>query len=263
MERKLGEPIEVEVRAVRCSADLFRSLAVDPTTLHLLRAEPFSIVILNPDIRPAEQLSAWVRNYEDGHEIVAIRDLTCREEKRLRIRLAYGLLQHEQNALLELTLQSAPDSTYCAGVRAVHHESFAVRMGFVAGTARRLVQEHQGSTSRAKGSLSSVEDLAPELYPGTLDQNHDTALLSAERAIRRLPASSRNRLMERYVDGFSWAEIAEKHKVTAVKARQDNSRLMTELARAFVPSNEKVGARAVPRVVKWLKEMLPRILERG
>jgi hypothetical protein len=193
--------------------------------------------------------------------ITVIQDLTCREEKRLPIPVAYELLKHEQNALLELTPQAAPELAYCAGVRAVHHESFAIRMGFVAGTARRLVLEHRGAIGNAS-EVSSVEELVPERYPAAVDQNHDAALLSAERAIRRLPAASRNQLIERYVDGLSWAEIARKRKVTEVKARQDDSRLMKELAKAFVPLNVEVGKQAVPRVVKWLKEMLPRVLER-
>jgi hypothetical protein len=261
MERKLGQPMEIEVRAVRCSAEFFRSLGVDPTALHLLRAEPFSIVVLHPDIRPPGQLRAWLRDHDDDRVITVIQDLTCREEKRLPIPVAYELLKHEQNALLELTPQAAPELAYCAGVRAVHHESFAIRMGFVAGTARRLVLEHRGAIGNAS-EVSSVEELVPERYPAAVDQNHDAALLSAERAIRRLPAASRNQLIERYVDGLSWAEIARKRKVTEVKARQDDSRLMKELAKAFVPLNVEVGKQAVPRVVKWLKEMLPRVLER-
>jgi hypothetical protein len=268
LERKLREPMEFSVDSVRCEpAERPRLDGFEAQVMHLLRAEPYAIVVRHPDFEVSMTFRAELHGADDGGEAVLIRNIACTQERRVAIGLAYRALRHEQEALVEVTpedevkLEDKVASDYYARVKAVCHESFAIRMGFVTATARNIVFEHRRREGR-EGNLSHLDDLPSWKEPGRRDEGQDAALLALKRSIRRLPATQRARLRERYIEGRAWSEIAQTRGASEVKVRKEDSRLMEGLADAFVLGVAEAPKGAAARVVKWLKEMLPLILER-
>jgi hypothetical protein len=262
MERKLGESMEFVVdKVLYAPEERLPMQAIELTALHLLRREPFAIVVRHPDLRSAPRYCGRLRDMADGSEVATLNELACVEDKGVPIPLPYDSLRHEQDALVILVPDDVGELAYYCGVRAVRHESLAIRMGFLVATARNMAREH-ARAGRKWRVLSPLEDLAPGNFPGRADNSHDAALLAAIQLVRRLPKRLHEQLVERYVDGLSWSEIAKRRKATEVKVRQDDSRTLRKLAQPFVATQPEARPGAVSRVVKWLKEMLPRILER-
>jgi hypothetical protein len=262
LERKLREPLEFSVDSVRCDpAHRVQLDAIEAEVMHLLRAEPFAIIVCHADFEASSTFCASLHDIEDGGEIVTCSSLPCMQERLVAIRLAYGALRHEEEAFLELSPAGHITWLYYARVKAICHESFAIRMGFLTSAARKIVLKHSFK-ERKERDLTRLADLPPWREPGRRDSGQDVALLAAKRAIKRLPKDLLAQLRQRYIEGRAWSEIAQLRGVTEVKVRKDDSRLMEKLAEAFVAGVPEAPKGALPRVVKWLKEMLPQILER-
>ncbi len=160
MERKLGESMEFVVDKVLCAPEERLGMqAIELTALHLLRREPFAIVVRHRDLRSVPRYRGRLRDMEDGSEVATVTELACVEDKGVPIPLPYETLRHEQNALVILATDDDGGLAYYSGVRAVRHESFAIRMGFLVATARTMAREH-ARAGRKWRDLSYLEDLA-------------------------------------------------------------------------------------------------------
>src|SRR5580692_6975794 len=93
LERKLREPLEFSVDSVRCDpAQRVQLDAIEAEVMHLLRAEPFAIIVCHADFEASSTFCASLHDIEDGGEIVTCSSLPCMQERLVAIRLAYGAL---------------------------------------------------------------------------------------------------------------------------------------------------------------------------
>lgn len=262
MEKKLREPVEFVVDKVLCrAAESGQTPLPESTVLHLLRAVPFYILVRHSELQSSRKFCARLLNLEDGTEVLGVPDLSCAEDGNLPIQLAYPTFRHEQHVRVELLPEGDAAYAYAAHVQAIRHESFEIRMGFVASTARYIARDHLRARKKER-DLTPLEDLPPWGHASPVDPGQDIEFLSAKRAVGTLPRELRAQLAQRYVKGLSWSEIAGLRNVTEVKVRKDDSRVLNRLSEAIVASKPGAPEGAVPRVVRWLKEMLPTILER-
>jgi hypothetical protein len=262
LERKLSEPMEFRVDGVQCEpAERAQLGALKTEVIHLLRPEPFAILVRHADFEPSSNFCARLRDTKNGAEVVTISRIPCGQDQRVPIRLAYRALDHEQDAFVELSRDGDIAPPYCVRVKAVCHESFAVRMGFVVSTARNIVLNHCGKDFEDR-NLTRLDDLPYWRQPGRRDDGQDVALLALKSAIKLLPRGLQTRLRQRYIEGLSWSEIAQLLGMSEAQVRKEDSRLMEKLAGAFVSSVPAAPKGALARVVRWLKEMMHQVLER-
>jgi hypothetical protein len=258
IEKKLREPLEFDVAAV--AADRGRVPVLERTAMHLLRPESFAITVGHAEFRSSQRFGVQLRNLADGSDIISFPDLSCGESKSASIRLAYDALRHEQDVLLELIPEGEGRIAFYARVLPVRHESFQVRMGFVAKSARYIACAHLRAARKGRAVLP-LEDLPPAQHPGRLDPRQDIAWLTAKREIERLPKELLAELLQRQGSTLSWAEIARLREASEVTLRKGDSRTFQRLIKAFFAGQSGVTRGMMRGAVKWLKDMLPQILE--
>jgi DNA-directed RNA polymerase specialized sigma24 family protein len=66
-------------------------------------------------------------------------------------------------------------------------------------------------------------------------------------------------MFRHYVDGCSWAEIAEEFAASEDTVKKNVSRALIKVSDAILAGETEATKGAEGRVVRWLKEMLPRI----
>jgi RNA polymerase sigma factor (sigma-70 family) len=131
-------------------------------------------------------------------------------------------------------------------------------MGFLASSARNLALEH---ARRRRGPRAlSIEELPTADIPAPGDEaRQQVAVLIARRAIDSFPATLRKQMFRHYVDGCSWAEIAEEFAASEDTVKKNVSRALIKVSDAILAGETEATKGAEGRVVRWLKEMLPRI----
>jgi hypothetical protein len=254
LEKKLREPMEFAVKVLRIGAE---DLQVEPNhvkVMHLFRAEPFAIVAHHPDFQPSHRFRACLRDSAADGEVTATSGVSCGENGRVPIRLAYETLRHEQVATLELLAEEEVSFGYYSGVKSVRHESFDVRMGFVVETAR-LMARNRAWKERKQNAEILMEDMSA--VPAVRDNSGQRiAEILARKAVSGLSPTLRDQLFQHYVDGVSWTVIADRHKTTADNVKKSASRALNKVAEAIVAGESGAARGAVERVVKWLQDML-------
>ncbi len=258
MEKRLGSPMEFPVKSVLRRAGKIEARSLEVKIIHLLRPLPYAIVLCHPSLEPPATFRARLRDVKDGTEVAAVGDLACVKEKRVPVHLSYDALDHEQSAVVELLPEGDFTTAYRSTVKAVRHESFPIRMGFLASSARNLALEH---ARRRRGPRAlSIEELPTADIPAPGDEaRQQVAVLIARRAIDSFPATLRKQMFRHYVDGCSWAEIAEEFAASEDTVKKNVSRALIKVSDAILAGETEATKGAEGRVVRWLKEMLPRI----
>lgn len=253
MERRLAKPVqEFTVKLAPCPTDKHVG---DVKPLHLLRREPFAIIGRHSDLKAATIYRAAFRDRE-GIVVATLNRLACTKPEFLHVDLTYDQLHHEQDTQMEVGVDGYEMPGYIAWVRAVQHESLARRQAFVIGVARNVAYER----FRDKPQVESIEDLPLSATPAGADEGRQQpAILLAKSVIKSIPREEFELLHEHIIEGLSWKESAERHKITPAKAKKDVSRalrkLATTLAKAFIVGQPESGGGAVRRFVKWIKEI--------
>jgi len=254
LEKRLREPMEFAVKVLRMGTGYFQVEPPHVKVMHLFRSEPFAIVAHHPDFRPSHRFRASLRDAAAGGEVAATSGVSCGENGRVQIRLAYETLRHEQVATLELLAEEEVSFGYYSGVKTVRHESFDVRIGFVVETARLMARNRAWKERKQKAEIQ-MEDMST--LPAVQDRSgQEIAEILARKAVSRISPSLRDQLYQHYVDGVSWAAIADRHKTTADNVKKGASRALKKAAEAIVAGEPGAAGGAVERVVKWLHDML-------
>lgn len=263
VEKRLREPMEFNIAAVTSSQDSSWQLAEKAHVLQLLRPEPFTLGVCHPDLRKSETFHARFRDVGDGSEVVSALDLSCAEDGRVSIRLPYDTFRHEQVAVMQLSQNGSAGLSYGVVIQARRRDSFENRMRFVTATAGNVARESVRPW-RNERELRVDDPKGVRLVPtqGHEARQHVYRLL-AKRAIAELPRSLYDQIVAHHIDNRSWAEIAAAYGISEAKARQDVSRALSALAAQIVACEPEAKNGAVQRVVQWLKDMLPYLVERA
>jgi hypothetical protein len=262
LEKKLGEPMEFSVK-------VFRMVPESPVTephsariMHLLRADPFMIVARHQELAPIRKYSARLLDVGESRELAAASGLACLHHGIVSIRFPYEALQHEQVAMLNLLSEAESPFVYYYCVKAVRHESFDVRMGFVVGTARLSAKNRAWKESEARNKEVLMDDMSA--IPATEGASVvHTADLLARKAVSGLSPKMRDQLHLHYVRGVPWGAIADRYNMKEDVLRKHASRALNEIAESIVAAHAGATKGAAERVVRWLYEMLPRIWQRS
>jgi hypothetical protein len=254
LEKRLREPMEFAVKVLRMEAERLPERPDHVKVMHLVRAEPFAIIVHHSDFRPSHRFRARLRDTGAGSEVAENSGLSCEDNGSVAIRLAYETLRHEQVAVLELFPDDGVSFGYYSGVKTVRHESLDVRMGFIVETAR-LMARNRAWKERKKRAEVLMEDMSG--VPAMQDSaGQKFAEILARNAVSRLSPALREQLYQHYVGGVSWVEIADRHKTTADSVKKGASRALNKIAGAILAAEPRAARGAVERVVEWLREML-------
>jgi DNA-directed RNA polymerase specialized sigma24 family protein len=237
--------------------------AVRVEALHLLQSGPYAVIGHHPDLTAGRRYCARICDMADGALLEAAAGVLCDSAGCLPIHLGYDRLKHDRNARVEICPEGAPGQSYFCCVRAVLHEDWKGRRGYVNQVARNVAWERVRTMARYP-QVSLDEEFGSAARPRPDGERQSLANLLSQRAvngamvlIRRLPAALQKQMIEQYVEGRSWADIAARHGITEAKAKQDTSRAFAEISKAIAPEPTANHG----EVVKWLKEMLSHILE--
>lgn len=238
-------------------------IAVRVEALHLLRSGPYALVGSHPDLKAGRRYYAQIRDMEDGALIIATASVICDRDGYLPLQLQYDRLKHEQNARVEIWPEGTPGQGYFCCVRTVRHEDWKSRRGYVNQVARNVAGERARTMARYP-QISLDEEFGSAARTPSDGERQSIANILSQRAvdnarllIRRLPMALQKQMIEQYVEGRSWAEIAARCGITEAKAKQDTSRAFAEISKAIAPEPTANHG----EVAKWLKEMLSHILE--
>lgn len=263
LEKKLGGPMEFAVKVFRMDPGCSNMQPHPVKVMHLLRVDAFAIMAHHQDFLPFHRFRAQLMDFGESGKVAAKSDLSCGEDGRVCVRFPYDTLQHEQAAMLDLLPDATASVRYYSGVKAVRHESFDVRIGFVVATARLLARNRAWKESETRNREVSLEDMS--VIPETRQNGADdrSADILARKAVGSLPPKLRDQLHQHYVKGVPWATIAERYHMKDEVLRKHASRALNEIAESIVGEHPGAAKGAVERVAKWLQEMLPRVWPRG
>lgn len=226
--------------------------------LHLLRSDALALIGHHPDLNPAFEYEAELRDGE-GIEVARFPHLPCSASKTVVVNLPYDQLPHERDTQMDLCPEESAALAYSSCIRAVRHESLGSRRGYITQVARTVAHEHFRATRNIQ--MRSIEDLSVTDGTAGIDEGKQrVAILLAKSVVERLPLRIRTLLLEHEVEGISWTEVANRHNISEAKAKQDISRALTQISKSVLAGESESPKGAVHRFIEWVKETLDDVI---
>jgi DNA-directed RNA polymerase specialized sigma24 family protein len=227
-------------------------------SLHLLRSDALALIGHHPDLNPAFEYEAELRDGE-GIEVARFPHLPCSASKTVVVNLPYDQLPHERDTQMDLCPEESAALAYSSCIRAVRHESLGSRRGYITQVARTVAHEHFRATRNIQ--MRSIEDLSVTDGTAGIDEGKQrVAILLAKSVVERLPLRIRTLLLEHEVEGISWTEVANRHNISEAKAKQDISRALTQISKSVLAGESESPKGAVHRFIEWVKETLDDVI---